>query len=160
MPTTLRRRRRSSGVDRADPNLTPLLDVVLQLITFFLMLVHFGTRIEGATDAVRLPVAPAALPDGDLGLDRLVVAIDAQGNLLVGDERRRGEAARAWWAEEARRRREGLAMVGRGGESPPTVVVVRGDRDAPLGVVREAIAAAERAGFARFSLVVLREVSR
>ena len=33
----------------ANPNLTPLLDVVLQLITFFMMLVHFGTRLEGST---------------------------------------------------------------------------------------------------------------
>jgi biopolymer transport protein ExbD len=155
-----RRRRRSSGLDRADPNLTPLLDVVLQLITFFLMLVHFGTRIEGATDAVRLPVAPAALPGADLGLDRLVVAILPDGTLNAGDESYRGESARAWWADEARRRREGLALVGRGEEALPTVVVVRADRDLPLGVVRGALAAAERAGFTRFSLVVLREVPR
>ena len=47
-------------------NLTPLLDVVLQLITFFMMLIHFGTKLEGATKAVRLPVAPAALPGADL----------------------------------------------------------------------------------------------
>ena len=33
----------------ANPNLTPLLDVVLQLITFFMMLVHFGSRLEGST---------------------------------------------------------------------------------------------------------------
>ena len=30
-----------------NPNLTPLLDVVLQLITFFMMLVHFGTQAGG-----------------------------------------------------------------------------------------------------------------
>ena len=47
------------------PNLTPLLDVVLQLITFFMMLVHFGTRLDSATKAVRLPLAPAALPGSE-----------------------------------------------------------------------------------------------
>jgi biopolymer transport protein ExbD len=155
-----RRRRRNAGLDRADPNLTPLLDVVLQLITFFLMLVHFGTRIEGATDAVRLPVAPVALPGGDLGLDRLAVAIDASGSLRLGERALRGEPARAWWAEEARRRREGLALLGRADEGLPTVVVLRADREVPLGVVRATLATAERAGFARFSLVVLREVPR
>ncbi len=58
-----RRRRRKPGAsqERVDPNLTPLLDVVLQLITFFMMLIHFGTKIEGETRAVRLP-------DGSLGL--------------------------------------------------------------------------------------------
>ena len=66
-------------------NLTPLLDVVLQLITFFMMLVHFGTRLEGATKAVRLPLAPAALPGSDLTFDRLSVVMDARGRLKDGD---------------------------------------------------------------------------
>ncbi len=156
----MRRRRRSTGLDRADPNLTPLLDVVLQLIAFFLMLVHFGTRIEGATEAVRLPVAPAALPGQDLGLDRLAVAVDLRGNLLLDDETLPFEAAIPWWTREAQRRREGLVLLGRGAEGLPTVVVIRADRDLPLGVVRKVIATAERAGFSRFSLVVLREVAR
>ena len=43
------RRRRTATSSVLSPNLTPLLDVVLQLITFFMMLVHFGTRLEGAT---------------------------------------------------------------------------------------------------------------
>jgi biopolymer transport protein ExbD len=68
-------------------NLTPLLDVVLQLITFFMMLIHFGNKIEGETAAIKLPTAPAALPGGDLGLDRLVVGVDAQGNLIAEDSR-------------------------------------------------------------------------
>ena len=90
-----RRRRVTSSV--LNPNLTPLLDVVLQLITFFMMLVHFGTRLEGATKAVRLPVAPAALPGSDLTFDRLGVAMNAQGRLLV-----RGRAL-----DEARQRSGG-----------------------------------------------------
>lgn len=156
----MRRRRRSSGLDRADPNLTPLLDVVLQLITFFLMLVHFGTRIEGATEAVRLPVAPAALPGQDLGLDRLAVAVDVRGNLLLGEKILPAESVGDWWRQEARRRREGLTLIGQGAATLPTVVVLRADRDLPLGVVRKLVATAEGAGFSRFSLVVLREVAR
>ena len=41
-------RNRSRGEGAFQLNLTPLLDVVLQLITFFMMLIHFGTKIEGA----------------------------------------------------------------------------------------------------------------
>src|SRR5262249_58658411 len=63
-------------------NLTPLLDVVLQLITFFMMLIHFGTKLEGATKEIRLPIAPAALPGSDLSLDRMVVVIDRDGRLV------------------------------------------------------------------------------
>src|SRR5436853_7885161 len=86
---------------RVDVNLTPLLDVVLQLITFFMMLIHFGSRLEGATRAVRLPTAPAALPGADLALDRLVVVVDARGALRVDGRALEGPAAEAWWAEQA-----------------------------------------------------------
>ena len=48
--------RRSAGL--FSPNLTPLLDVVLQLITFFMMLVHFGSRLEGAGRPCDCPWAP------------------------------------------------------------------------------------------------------
>src|SRR5271166_4068437 len=89
-------------------NLTPLLDVVLQLITFFMMLVHFGTRLEGATKAVRLPLAPAALPGSDLTFDRLSVLLDAQGRLQSGGQWLGEEAAAEWWAAQAKSRRAGL----------------------------------------------------
>ena len=52
-----RHRDRSEGM--MNPNLTPLLDVVLQLITFFMMLIHFGSQLEGESKAIRLPTAPA-----------------------------------------------------------------------------------------------------
>jgi biopolymer transport protein ExbD len=152
-----RRGRRGGGPERADPNLIPLLDVVLQLITFFMMLVHFGTRIEGATRAVRLPTAPAALPGTDLGLDRIVTAIDETGRLHVEGRVYDDAASPAPWTELATRRREGMQVVGAGARELPTVVVVRADRAATYGMVRGALAAAESAGFAHFTLVVLRE---
>src|SRR3954451_3212009 len=94
--------RRSTNV--LNPNLTPLLDVVLQLITFFMMLVHFGSRLEGADRNVRLPVAPAALPGSDLTFDRLAVSLDARGGLRAGGKVLEGAQASAWWAEQARAR--------------------------------------------------------
>ena len=103
------------------PNLTPLLDVVLQLITFFMMLVHFGTRLEGANRAVRLPVAPAALPGSSLTIDRLPVAIDRRGALRIGNQVLAGAEASAWWAEQANSRRAGLELLhaSGSGESGP-----------------------------------------
>jgi biopolymer transport protein ExbD len=155
-----RPRRRTSAV--ADPNLIPLLDVVLQLIAFFMMLVHIGTRIEGETALIQLPEAPAALPTSDAGLDRLAVAIDRDGRLLV----ERGSPDRvSWWREQASKRREGLALLAGPGATAadmaevPTLVVVRADRAARFGAVHTILEEARQAGFARFSLVVLREGS-
>lgn len=153
----MRRRVRGSAPDRFELNLTPLLDVILQLITFFMMLVHFGSRIEGQSRSVRLPIAPAALPVGDLGLDRLVVAVDRRGLLLADGVARDPASATAWWSAQARARRDGRRIVGGAGDEIATQVVIRADRDAPYGDVRKTLARAQDAGFARFTLVVLRE---
>ena len=138
-------------------NLTPLLDVVLQLITFFMMLIHFGSKLEGETKAVRLPVAPAALPGGDLGLDRLVVAVDASGKLLAEGNSYDEASAAPWWAEQAKTRRDGQAAIGVDAEVElPTLVVIRADKDVSYGAVRRLLGTAQDRGFAHFTLVVLR----
>ena len=115
-----------------NPNLTPLLDVVLQLITFFMMLIHFGTRLEGATNAVRLPVAPGGLAGGRPGArppgrwcstrgagcwSRARSLERAGGRGLVG---RAGERA------DGERARRPLGRAGR--DELPTVVIVRADQ--------------------------------
>ena len=157
-----RNRMRAGGT--FELNLTPLLDVVLQLITFFMMLIHFGTKIEGATAAIRLPTTPAALPGGELGLDRLVVGIDDRGRLIAGGESFDALASGPWWDAQARQRQAGQAALegSTSATSPalpgelPTLVVVRADKAASFGTVRGVLAAAQEAGFARFSLIVLR----
>jgi biopolymer transport protein ExbD len=163
MPRSIRR----SPSSILSPNLTPLLDVVLQLITFFMMLVHFGSRLEGGDKAIRLPVAPAALPGSDLTIDRLPVSLDARGGLMVEGKVLTGSAASAWWATQANARRSGLETLGKaakglgspsgpGDDELPTVVIFRADRDASYGNVRRTLAEAQEQGFAHFSLVVLR----
>jgi biopolymer transport protein ExbD len=153
-----RNRSRSEGAFQL--NLTPLLDVVLQLITFFMMLIHFGSKIEGETAAIKLPTAPAALPGGDLGLDRLVVGVDSRGNLIAENSRLEGASVDAWWSEQARKRRGGMASLGRKEAELPTLVVVRADKLASFGSVRGLLATAQERGFARFTLIVLKGAER
>jgi biopolymer transport protein ExbD len=153
--SSLTRQRLRTG-DSFKLNLTPLLDVVLQLITFFMMLIHFGTKLEGATKSIHLPVTPAALPGSDLSMDRLVVVLDRQGRLLVSDEALEGPAADAWWADQAKRRMAGSETLGGPIAELSTVVVLRADKDASYGTVRRTLATAQERGFAHFSLVTLR----
>jgi biopolymer transport protein ExbD len=155
----MHRRNRSASSNVLNPNLTALLDVVLQLITFFMMLVHFGTRLEGSTKAVRLPLAPAALPGTDLTFDRMYVAMNAQGQLLVKGRVLDDRGAAEFWSGEAKARRAGLETISEGATANselPTVVILRADRAASYGAVRRALAEAQDKGFAHFSLVVLR----
>ena len=77
----------SASADKAEPNLTPLLDVVFQLITFFMLVINFSN--DNYDQRVKLPVAGSARPveDGEkVDEDRLVLNVDKEGHLL--DERR------------------------------------------------------------------------
>lgn len=152
-----RRVRSARGPSRVDPNLTPLLDIVLQLITFFMMLIHFGTSLEASSAQVRLPQAPAALPLNDLGLDRIVATLDATGKLTIEGQDAVPPATGSLWKHLADRRHAGLRAIGSQADELSTVVVVRADRAATYGQVRDTLAAAQAAGFAHFTLVVLRE---
>ena len=72
---------------KAEPNLTPLLDVVFQLITFFMLVINFSS--ENYDQRVRLPVAESARPVEDesrVSEDRLVLNVDKEGHLLIGGE--------------------------------------------------------------------------
>ena len=50
---------------KAEPNLTPLLDVVFQLITFFMLVINFSQ--DNFDSRIRLPVAGSARPQDDAG---------------------------------------------------------------------------------------------
>src|SRR5213079_634645 len=65
----------------AEPNLTPLLDVVLQLLMFFMMCVNFVT--EQVNEDIKLPVAQSARPMDKSEVDILLLNVDAQGRLVV-----------------------------------------------------------------------------
>ncbi|RLT14987.1 MAG: biopolymer transporter ExbD [Planctomycetota bacterium] len=149
--------RRNSGPEHVSPNLTPLLDIVLQLITFFMMLVHFGSKVEESALIVKLPVAPAALPGDDPGMDRLVVSLDTTGRLVSGKEEVPPVEQPAWWMRQAGLRREGAELVALPvTQSLQTRVFVRGDRRLAYGRLRESLAQGQQAGFERFSLIVKR----
>jgi biopolymer transport protein ExbD len=158
----MRWRSGSDWAERADPNLTPLLDVVLQLITFFMVLVYFGTSLEEARRDVRLPVVAAPATREDLGLERLPVAVDVEGRLLAGEREAplMGNEAEAWWLRKAAELGElqaGLSGA-REGMGLRTVVVVQADAEARYGAVRRVLRGAQAAGFERFSLIVKRDL--
>ena len=72
---------------KAEPNLTPLLDVVFQLITFFMLVINFSQ--DNFDSRIRLPVAGSARPQDDaarLNDERLVLNIDGKGNLIFNGE--------------------------------------------------------------------------
>ena len=83
-----------SGEIKAEPNLTPLLDVVFQLITFFMLVINFSA--DTYDQRVRLPVATTATPPEPgqgLAEDRLVFNVNQDGKLLFNGQELDTESA-------------------------------------------------------------------
>ena len=135
--------------ERAEPNLTPLLDMVFQLITFFMLVINFkGASLDLS---LKLPVLGSARPLERHGkLEPMLLNIDADGKVhaygqLVDIE--------PHIAREARLLREQLRASGTliDGEFP-VPVVVRADRSASFHLVNHVIKVCQDQGYRQFSL--------
>jgi biopolymer transport protein ExbD len=71
----------STNEIRAEPNLVPLLDLVFQLIMFFMVCVNFVT--QQVNEDIKLPVAQSARPMDKTELDVLFLNVDQNGKLMV-----------------------------------------------------------------------------
>src|SRR5579884_2583919 len=71
----------SVGSEGTDPNLTPLLDLVLQLIMFFMITVNF-VRVDQFDDSITLPVASSAVPLDNTAEEWIFLNLDHSGKLV------------------------------------------------------------------------------
>jgi biopolymer transport protein ExbD len=76
---------------RAEPNLVPLLDVVLQLIMFFMLTVNF-VRAGQINPEIVLPTSESGVPPDRTVEDVLFLNINYKGQLLVAGERLRTDS--------------------------------------------------------------------
>src|SRR4051794_14593920 len=129
----------TSNEIRAEPNLTPLLDVVFQLITFFMLVINFSQ--ENFDSRIRLPVAGSARPQDDvskLAEERLVLNVDNQGRLIFNGQVLTAAQAEQKIKLEAQIARANIkALKGKveQGEKLPARVVIRADRDTPFSAL-------------------------
>ncbi len=67
--------------DTAEPNLTPMLDMVFQLVTFFMLVINFQSA---ALDmSLKLPVVGSARPVETQSEDLMVLNIDKEGQVKM-----------------------------------------------------------------------------
>jgi len=141
----------SLGEKGAEPNMTPILDMVFQLITFFMLVINFqGAALDLS---LQLPVLGSARPVDTQGQeDLLVLNIDAEGRLKIyGVEK----DVATYIAEEKRVAVKKLERAGKAyndGDELPTTVVIRADRSTPFKLLNGVIKTCQDAGFRRFAL--------
>ncbi len=140
----------------AEPNLTPILDLVFQLITFFMLVINFKSA---ALDmSLKLPVVASARPVDTRGAqDLLVLNVDKQGQLLVYNTPKNIESYIAGEAQSsyllARRQNPELQP----GDDLPTTVVIRADKATSFRLLNRVIKVCQDHGFRNFSLKAMNQ---
>jgi len=139
---------------KAEPNLTPILDVVFQLITFFMLVINFKSA---ALDlSLRLPVVGSARPVDTKGMeDLLILNVTQDGKLIVYGIPKEIESYIAGEAQAtllwARRTNPDLKL----GDELPSMVVIRADEATPFKLLNRVIKACQENGYRRFALKAL-----
>jgi biopolymer transport protein ExbD len=143
---------RLSQQHRAEPNLTPILDMVFQLITFFMLVINFKSAEMDLS--LKLPVVGSARPvetHGQRGL--LVLNIDNAGNLKIYG--RVVKNIEGYVANEAVAARMAARLDSADMDAEnelPTTIVIRADRATPFRMLNRVIKACQDNGFRRFAL--------
>ena len=141
----------STSHDKCEPNLTPLLDVVLQLVMFFMLCANFV--MESVNEEIVLPLAiEARALDKDVR-DYMILNIDAKGVTTVGPEvfetpiKIQGFLKNQHDLDKARTKpAEWEKGKGR------SVVVLRAHKDCAFKTVHDVMTACRRAGYGDLQL--------
>jgi biopolymer transport protein ExbD len=136
----------------AEPNLTPILDMVFQLITFFMLVINFKTAAMDLD--LKLPVVGSARPVDTQGQeDLLILNVNSQGQLRVYGQQVNDVAN--YIANEA----QASLLVARrssqqikGGDELPSTVVIRADKGTPFTMLNHIIQTCQTNGYRKFAL--------
>jgi biopolymer transport protein ExbD len=136
----------------AEPNLTPMLDMVFQLVTFFMLVMNF--KAASMDLSLKLPVVGSAkMVDTKGAVDLLVLNVNAEGHLNVyGQEKKDIQAylkTEAMTSMLVARRKEPEIKLG---DELPSMVVIRADKATPFRLLNRVIVSCQEFGFRNFAL--------
>ncbi|MBY0523390.1 MAG: biopolymer transporter ExbD [Gemmataceae bacterium] len=137
----------------AEPNLTPLLDMVLQLVMFFMLVCNF--TMENVNEDVKLPLAQSAKPADKAESEVLYLNLDSKGNLVVtGREQALTSLAEIgiYLRQQYKEAEEAARTKGDKSGDVKTVVIIRGHKDSDFAPVFNVLREAKQAGFKKWQL--------
>ena len=138
------------SAEQAEPNLTPMLDMVFQLVTFFMLVINFQSA---ALDmSLKLPVVGSARPVDKGGEDLLVLNVNPQGELMVYGGVKDPVTYLSREATFTRRKLEVQGKKLKLDEELPTLVVVRADYATPFDLLNKVLTECQKHGFRKFAL--------
>lgn len=141
----------SGHTDSAEPDLTPILDMVFQLITFFMMVINFKSAALDMT--LKLPVIGSAMPVDTKGEeDVLVMNLAPSGRLSVYGQEVDVDKYVSSEAESSRQTANRRGQDIKPGGDLPTIVVIRTDESTAFKDLYKVVKACQDRGFRNFSL--------
>lgn len=135
--------------EKVEPNMTPILDMVFQLITFFMLVMNF--KAASLETNLKLPVIGSAMPsERSEANEPLVLNVDQEGRLLVYGEEINLDHYIASETQLFLRSTAATDAELKLGDELPVTVVVRADRDIPFRLLNRVIQTCQAHGYRKF----------
>lgn len=137
-------RKQESEVSSTDIDMTPMIDMTFQLITFFMFVMNFSEAEQD--DRIQLPSSQLAKPVEGAMESPITLQLTNKGSIVYAGE----EVAVADIG--AYLEREKTVMLDSGKEPNAATVIVRADGRSKTGEVQKIIQTCQEKGFERFAL--------
>lgn len=149
--------------DKCEPNLIPLLDLVLQLVMFFMVCANFV--MEQLNESIKLPTAVAATPIGAKEEYIIFLNVTRDGIIplppldQIGNVKELTNPAQV--QDYMKKRYEEDIRAAGGDRSKParSTLIIRADKEAPFEKVYAILKACRTAGYERAQLRAIRDGS-
>ncbi len=146
----------SGASAEGEADLTPILDMVFQLITFFMLVMNFKAAALDLT--LKLPVVGSAMPVNTDGKEELLILnLAPTGDLTVYGNKVDLEGYIAVEAEVSRLAAKSKGLNIEAGGELPTTIVIRSDEASRFKDLYRVIKACQDRGYRKFALKALPE---
>jgi biopolymer transport protein ExbD len=144
--------KRATNPSSTDIDMTPMIDMTFQLITFFMFVMNFSEAEQD--DRIQLPLSQLAKPvDGPVEKP-ITLQLTSKGSVIYAGELI-GLQDVGGFLE-----REKSVMIDAGREPTAATVIVRADGSSKTGEVQEIIKICQEKGFEKFALRAKYDESR
>lgn len=135
---------KKGSADIQEGDFTPMIDMVFQLIAFFMVLINFTEADQN--ERIKLPASELARPpEGTLEFP-ITLHVTREGTVIIGGEEVATTGLRPYLL------REQAVLEMRNKSNDFATVILRGDAEAKTGHVQEVIAECQKMKFDKFAL--------
>lgn len=150
-----------SGEGECEPNLTALLDVVLQLVMFFMLCANFV--MEQVNETIKLPEAISAKSIDSKVESYIMLNVNSQGQVLIGRENPEvldtPIKVRNYMRQQYDQDKERIARLGKAAEWEKgrgrSVIILRADKACTFKHVYDVMQSCKQAGYTDLQLRTL-----